>query len=342
MGYGKPTVGGLFVRALRAYNGTAVALSEPQLFALQRLLVLHARDDAAELTPEEEVWLRIALAAIPGTILKAADEDADVEGREDVSHEEWLRFFIGKRRPHPSTPPSTTPSRAHTASTTRSPTRQAARRPPPGICPFEEWLHDEYDGLGFLELQAAGLAFLAGSRMFGGLGGAAATDRPAPILGPTRLAGKTGRDRSARSPPTARPCGRCSRLSPQTPRRQAREILPFLRRPALRQADGRAMVIAPRADPGLALARRHLLAALPHRREQGAGGAKTRFFHFHGFLHERYATPPRLYVAHPWAACAAGRLGAAGVVHSGRRRTQQDGTSLTSDVILDDGTDHRA
>jgi hypothetical protein len=36
--------------------------------------------------------------------------------------------------------------------------------------------------------------------------------------------------------------------SPQTARRQAREILPFLQFPALQQSDGRAMVIAPRAE----------------------------------------------------------------------------------------------
>ena len=253
------------MRALRAYNGTAVALSEPQLFALQRLLVLHARDDAAELTPEEEVWLRIALAAIPGTILKAADEDADVEGREDVSHEEWLRFFIASGGLHENAAFDHALARAHRIYHEIA-NSQAARNHA-RYCPFEEWLQDEYDGLGFLELQAAGLAFLAGSRMFGG-----SEEPPLLIdhtyLDPTQLAGKTAHDPSARSPPTAQPCGRCSRLSPQTARRQAREILPFLRHPALRQEDGRVMVIAPRADPGLAIARRHLLAALPHRREQ--------------------------------------------------------------------------
>jgi hypothetical protein len=38
-------IGACFVRALRAFEGHAVAICEPQLFALQRLLVLHARDD---------------------------------------------------------------------------------------------------------------------------------------------------------------------------------------------------------------------------------------------------------------------------------------------------------
>lgn len=57
--------GDCFVRALREFDGHAVAISEPQLFALQRLLVLHARDDVAELTPLEHARMRTALAAIP-------------------------------------------------------------------------------------------------------------------------------------------------------------------------------------------------------------------------------------------------------------------------------------
>jgi hypothetical protein len=325
------TVGGLFVRALRAYDGTAVALSEPQLFALQRLLVLHARDDAAELTPEEQVWLRIALAGIPGTILKAADEDADVEGREDVSHEEWLRFFIASGGLHENAAFDHALARAHRIY--HEIANSSAARHHRRYCPFEEWLQDEYDGLGFLELQAAGLAFLAGSRMFGG-----SEEPPLLIdggyLDPTQLAGKT--DAIFRAIAADRSTLReMFERSPQTARRQAREILPFLRYPALRQEDGRVMVIAPRAIQGW-LSPAGTYWRLFHIAESKGRRRKTRFFHFHGFLHERYALH-LAYAAHPGQP-ARRSVGAAGVVHP-ETKYEQNGGSLTSDVILDEGTD---
>jgi hypothetical protein len=324
-------VGGLFVRALRAYDGTAVAISEPQLFALQRLLVLHARDDAAELTPDEHVQLRIALAAIPGTILKAADDEAQVEGRDDVTHEEWLRFFIASGGLHQNAAFDHALARAHRIYHVIA--NSSAARHHRRYCPFEEWLQDEYDALGFLELQSAGLAFLAGSKMFGG-----SDEMPVLIergyLDTTRLAGKI--DTIFRAVAADRATLReMFEQSPQTARRQAREILPFLRYPALRQQNGQAMILSPRGIQSW-LSPAGTYWRLFHIAERKGRRWKDRFFHFHGFLHERYVLH-LAYVAHPDQPRRR-LLGTAGVVHS-ETPYEQEGTSLTSDVIIDQGTD---
>jgi hypothetical protein len=325
--------GECFVRALRQFGGHAVAISEPQLFALQRLLVLHARDDAAELTPEDHALLRTALTAIPGTILKAADEDTRIEERDpgDITTEEWLRFFIGSGGLTQNAAFDHALARAHRiyGVIANSPAAKKQQR----FCPFEEWLQEEYEGLGFLELQAAGVAFLAGSRMFGG-----SDDTPLLIdrgfFDTTRLAGKTETiTRALASDRTALKA--MFEHSPQTARRQAREILPFLRFPALLQADGRAMVLSPRAIQAW-LSPAGTYWRLFHIAEKKGSKWKTRFFHFHGFLHERYVLH-LAYTAHPGQP-GRRRLGAAGVIHP-ETSYVQDGASLTSDVIVDNGTD---
>src|SRR6266508_4186752 len=68
--------------------------SEQQLFALQRLVVLHARDsEASDLTPEEQEWIRVALLWTPDAVLDpklGIDEDEQA----DLTDERWLRFFV--------------------------------------------------------------------------------------------------------------------------------------------------------------------------------------------------------------------------------------------------------
>jgi hypothetical protein len=328
-------IGEFFVRALREWDGHAVAISEPQLFALQRLLVLHARDggEGDELTSEEHGTLRAALAGIPGTILKAADEDTRIEHRSpaDITTEEWLRFFIGSGGLTQHAALDHALARAHRIYHLIA--NSSAARHHERFCAFEEWLQEEYDGLGFLDLQAAGLAFLAGSRMFGGSEGPPLLiDRG--YLDTTRLGGKI--DAIFRAIAADRPTLKAMfERSPQTARRQAREILPFLRFPALLQTDGRAMVIAPRAIQGW-LSPAGTYWRLFHIGESKGQKFKIRFFHFHGFLHERYVLH-LAYTAHPGQPRRR-RLRAAGVVHS-ETPYAQAGTSLTSDVIVDNCTD---
>jgi hypothetical protein len=327
-------IGEFFVRALREFNGRAVAISEPQLFALQRLLVIHAREDAAgDLTPAEHAAVRTALAAIPGTILNAADEDMRIEERDaaDITTEDWLRFFIGSGGLTRNVAFDHALARAHRiyGVIANSP---AARRHP-RYCPFDDWLREEYDGLGFVDLQAAGFAVLAGSRMYGGLG-----EPPVLIEGsyldPTRLGGKMDTIFRALSADRATLRAAFTR-SPQSPRRQAREILPFLQYPVLCQADGRGMVIAPRAIESW-LSPAGTYWRLFHIAKAKSAAWKDRFFHFHGFLHERYVLH-LAYTAHP-GQMSRRRVGAAGVIHS-ETLYAQNGTSLTSDVIIDNGTD---
>lgn len=326
-------IGELYARALRAFDGKAVAISEPQLFALQRLLVLHARDDTAELTADEHVQLRIALAGIPGTILKAADDDTRIEERDApaVSNEDWLRFFIGSGGLTHHAALDHALARAYRIYHVIA--NSPAARNHPRYCPFEEWLREEYDGLGFLELQAAGFAILAGSKMFGG-----AEEPPVLIergyLDPTRLADKI--DTIFRAIAADRSTLReMFERSPQTARRQAREILPFLRFPALRQEDGLAMVLSPRAIQSW-ISPAGTYWRLFHIAEKKGRQWKDRFFHFHGFLHERYVLH-LAYVAHPDQPRRR-LLGAAGVIHP-ETKYERQGTSLTTDVIIEQGTD---
>lgn len=328
-------VGDLFARALRSYNGHAVVISEPQLFALQRLLVLHAREDNADdLTPEQHAALRTALASIPGTILKEADEDTRVHEQDGIDHlapEEWLRFFIGSGGLTQNAAFDHALARAHRIYSVIANSRAARRHP--RYCPFESWLRETYEGLGFTDLQAAGLAALAGSRMFGG-----AEEPPLLIepgyFAPSALASKSETIFGALSTDRETLKAMFER-SPQTARRQAREILPFLQYPALRQADGRAMVIAPRAIQGW-LSPAGAYWRLFHIAQSKGPRWKTRFFHFHGFLHERYVLQLS-YAAHPDQRRRR-LLRTAGIVHK-ETPYKQDGTSLTSDVIVDNGTD---
>ena len=78
-----------------------IALCDVQLFALQRLVMLHARDAPVdeELDRDGMVQLLTALIAVPGTVLSPAefglglplDTDAPADPADDV----WLRFFVG-------------------------------------------------------------------------------------------------------------------------------------------------------------------------------------------------------------------------------------------------------
>jgi hypothetical protein len=326
-------IGEFFVRALLGFGGRAVAISEPQLFALQRLLVLYARDDTADLTRAEDAELRTALAAIPGTILNAADDDMGIEERNltEISIEEWLRFFIGSGGLTQNAAFDHAFARAHRIYhvIANSPAARRDRR----YCPFEEWLRAHYDGLGFLDLQAAGLAFLAGSRMFGGSNGSPMLIERS-YLDTTRLGTKIDTIFRALAADRATLKATFER-SPQSPRRQAREILPFLQFPALLQADGRAMVIAPRAIEGW-LSPAGTYWRLFHIAEARGEAWKDRFFRFHGFLHERYVLH-LAYTAHPGQPSRR-RFAAAGVIHAETPYVQK-GTSHTSDVIVDNCAD---
>ena len=92
--------GSQFAHLARAWlaGGRRVLFSEQQLFALQRLLIIHARDvPLDDESPDEDIFgfLR-ALVAIPGSML-----DPDIEqlahGGDDLplADEAWLTFFVG-------------------------------------------------------------------------------------------------------------------------------------------------------------------------------------------------------------------------------------------------------
>ncbi len=329
--YGQ-TVGELCSRFLRERE-RGVILCDTQLFALQRLIVLHARDADVEeeLDQDGMVSLLTALIAVPGTILGAADTDLgvplDPDAPVDVADEEWLRFFVGTGGL------TTNSSLDHAVARARllykvianSPAAQKQKE----FCPFEDWFHEEY-GFGFTELEAIGFAMLAGFQ-------ATLSEGPPWLIDDCFFSTTRFRERAhdaiaAVSAPREWYVEEFGR-SPQTPRRAAREIVPFLLRPALLQEDGKAAIIAPRAIEGW------LSATGTYWRLFHIAKRKRKldeFFHFHGFLFERYARH-LAYVAHPDQRRRR-LLGTAGIVHA-EVAYEHEGESKTTDVVIELGTD---
>lgn len=327
-----PTVGGLCARFLREREH-GVAVSDVQLFALQRLVMLHARDAPVdeELDRNGMAQLMGAMIAVPGTVLSPAefglglplDTDAPADPADDV----WLRFFVGTgaSTKEGSFDHSIARARLLYHVIANSP----AARKQKDYCPFDEWLRDAYHGFGFEELQAIGFAMLAGFN-------ATLSKGPPHLIDDHFFSTTSLRDRSRDAVAAVSAEREWYRAefgkSPQTELRAAREIVPFLLRPALRQEDGRAAIIAPRAITGW-LSPSGTYWRLFHvaKREKKL----DEFFRFHGFLFERYVRHLAC-VAHPDQRRR--RLVGTGVVH-GDYPYKHEGESKTSDVAIDHGTD---
>ncbi len=140
-----------------------VLFSEQQLFALQRLVLLYARDGVVDEDQSQEEYMALfaALFAVPGSIL-GAGTGIDEEQPARVEDERWMRLFVG-----------------HGGFVGRGALRNElgravrlyaqiatseALRSHPDYCPVDEWLDEEL-GLSIVELQALGFALHAGSKM---------------------------------------------------------------------------------------------------------------------------------------------------------------------------------
>jgi hypothetical protein len=324
--YGTSAVGVACMLYLRSRDRVAI-FTEQQLFALQRLLVLHASDELADdLSPEQYDNIRLALFYIPGTVLQ--DEVGDPEP-EYVSDPYWLRRFVSLGSFAAANNVKHDLARTHRLYSVIAESRVARNHI--DYCPIDEWLRDSYE-LSFLELQALGTALLFGSKII--------VNGEMPVtVRRDYFAAASCRDRldgGLRALVADRDWYRTQfSKSPEDPRRAAFEIQPFLRRPGLRQTDGSVVTVAPRAMSSWlsATGTYYRLFDLVRADEQ----ARLRFTRFNGFLEESYA---RLLVhaAHPNQRSRR-LVGAAGRVYGEVTYLKRKNEFKTPDVIIDAGTD---
>jgi hypothetical protein len=311
-------------------NPRKTVFSEQQIFALQRLLVLHARDEAGDsLSDEESERLRWALLWVPDTILDAelnleADEDFNLED------ERWLRFFVGHGglASHGSLRHEL--ARAHRIYAVIAKSPWARRHV--DFCDLDGWLREKY-GMSFVELQVLGFGLFAGSKTRD-LEGPPVLVAPE-YYAPTRLGDRAESAFPAFAAPREWFREEFERTS-EHPRRAGFEIQPFLRRPALIQADRRMAVLAPRAIEGWLSASGAYYRFLDLARDKGEE-MRERFSRFNGLLVERYAVHVT-HVAHPDQRRRKA-LGGAGGVHRERAYRVRGGESKTSDAAIDLGAD---
>jgi hypothetical protein len=327
--YGESPVTAACAMFLRAHEN-GVIVSEQQLFALQRLLVLHARDVAADdLTAGEQTSLRTALLYLPGTILDADGDlgEGDIDSIED---ERWVRYFIGNGglAAHGSIKHDL--ARAHRMYEVIA--KSSAARHNGDYCPLDEWLQSSC-GLSFLELQAVGFALYAGSKIGESEVPPVALDES--FFASTALDSRVGRAFDAIAGPREW-FERAFEGSAEHPRRAAFETQPFLRRPCLRQSDGKLIVLAPRGIQAWLSATGAYYRFLDLARDLGSA-ERNRFSRFNGWLHERYVRH-LTYVAHPHQDRR--RLAGSGrVMPETTYRVPRRGESKTSDVAIDLGPD---
>ena len=310
-----------------------VVLSHPQLFALQRLLVLEAGADevADALSPEAASLLMHALFAVPDTILSEALDDADHPRADsfDPADEMWLRLFVGNGGLVNVDTPQYELARGHRlfgelASSSRA-------RSDPDFCPVDDWLVEAY-GLDYNELQAFGIGLWTGFGTFSQEG-----EFPS-LVERTCYAKTLLRDRAERGFDAfvaTREWYRAAFLaSAESPRRAALYHTPFLARPGLLQCDGKIAVIAPRAVETWLGVKGAYYRLLELSRLRGDATLR-RFQRFFGRLMEWYAldVAQHAYPPLPTTLSYAGRVVGEQVYRAGRQEKK------TSDIALDLGFD---
>jgi hypothetical protein len=306
--------------------------SEQQAFALQRLLLLHAEGRPAEdLTKEEQARLLWALLWIPDTILDPdLGGDATLPGWE-LADERFLRFFVANGGLAGHTAFKHELARAHALYhvIANSPTARRHR----DYCPLDGWLEERY-GLDFVGLQTFGFSFFARSNVGDREGGAllyANKDYFAPNL----LVAQYDKAIEAIAAPREWFEAEFSQ-SKEKPRRAAWEIQPFLRRPALLQRDGNAVVLGLRALEGWLSSTGAYYRLFDLARARGEAEME-RFRRFNGWLQERYVRQ-LTHIAHPYANRRV-LAGSGRVLGQQPYKVKRRGESMTSDVAVDLGLD---
>ncbi len=313
-------------RFLRAHE-RGVVISEQQLFALQRLLILHARDvDADDLSPDELDSIRLALFFLPGTVLDAGQ--SVVGDATDVDDERWLRYFVGNGGLVERRALGHDLARAHRMYDVIAKSSRARRYH--DYCPLDEWLRERYM-LSFVEFQGLGLGLYAGSRIL------AKTVPPVTVTAnfyaTTSLGDRVERGFEALA--EERSWFREQfESSPEHPRWAAFETQPFLRRPALRLRDGRLMVLAPRAIEGWLSATGTYYRLLDLARDR-SDQEMDRFRRFNGWIQENYVR----HLAHAALPGKRSLPGSGRVIPEITYRVPRRGELKTSDVAVDLGID---
>jgi hypothetical protein len=312
-----------------AGNERGAIFSEQQLFALQRLLVLHASDDEADdLTPDQHAALRMALLFVPGTVLSTHDEEL-ADAPDVLDDERWLRYFVGNGGFAAHGWLKHDMPRAHMLYEVLAKSRLVAGHV--DFCPLEEWLQAEYR-MSFVELQAFGFVIFAGSHV-------GVNDGPPLAVKPDYFSSSAFATRTEdgfKAFAADRAWFQSEFLrTPETPRRAAYDIQPFLRRPALRQPDGTALVAAPRAIEGWLSATGAYYRFIDLARAED-DETRMKFSRFNGLLQEHYAR--RLtHIACPYPK-RRGTL-AVGKVYGEQPYRKRKQEMRTSDVAIDLGTD---
>lgn len=307
-----------------------VVFSEQQLFTLQRLLILHARDVPldGDTTDEDFLGFLKALVAIPGSMLSADRDFAEAGDDVPISDERWLSFFAGHGGLLGQAGLVHALGSAHHLYEVLA--NEDAEPGRPGYCPLGEWLKEEY-GLSLVELQAFGFAFHAMTNLV--------PQDITPIneedFQGTRLADRAGLGLGALTADREwfRKQFEPSRMDE---RRAAFEVTPFLQRPGLRLADGGILPLAPRATEAWLGPTGAYYRLFDIARAKG-DRLREQFTRFNGYLVERYALRLAEEACQPPASSSL--LWIAGSVHGDRPYTTSDGEQRTPDIAIDCGTD---
>lgn len=306
--------------------------SEQQAFAWQRLLLLHAQDRPAEdLTRAEQARLLWAFLWIPDALL-----DPDLEADEeltgwDLADERLLRFFVSNGGLASRAAFRHELARAHTLFHVIANSRAARRHR--DFCPLDEWLGERY-GVNFVELQTFGFAFFARSNV-GDRDGGQLLFTSEEYFAKTGLAAQYPRALEAIAAPREWFEAEFA-ASQEDPRRAVYEFQPFLRRPALLQRDGNAVVLGLRALEGWLSATGAYYRFFDIARSRSKTDME-RFRRFNGWLQERYIRQ-LTHLAHPYPRRRA-LAGSGRVMGEQPYRVRGKGESMTSDVAIDLGVD---
>ena len=307
-----------------------VVFSEPQLFALQRLLVLHADDSEGEgLTEAQAAMLIRALFTVPDAILDEALGDAAGVDGSDPEDEIWIRLFIGNGGLVGFDGPMPELSRGYRLFAELA--RSERARSHHDFCPLDEWLVDEY-GLNYVEMQALGIGLWTGSQMYADEGEhPMLVERGCYDSTPLRDRATRGFDAFVASREWYK--GAFTRHR-DTARRAALFHTPFLERPGLLQRDGRIATVAPRAVEGWLGVKGAYYRLLGLARQRGPQSLQ-RFQRFFGKLLEWYAVEvaEAAYPSQPTTLHYAGRVMPEQTYRVGRQEKK------TCDVAIDLGLD---
>lgn len=310
-------------------NERAAIFSEQQLFALQRLLVLHASDEETDaLTPEQDIDLRLALFYTPGTVL-TLDDDLETAEPESIDDERWVRYFIGNGGFAAHGWLKHDVARARRIYEVIANSNHAKKRDEANYCPLAEWLQNGYR-MSLTELQAFGFVIYAGSHTNQQDGGPLAVMPD--YFASTAFADRVEDGFSAFAADRAWYRTEFERSS-ENPRRAAFETAPFLRRPGLRLANGSVLVTSPRAIESWLSSTGTYYRLFDLARGKNSATRK-KFTRFNGTLQEIYVR----HLAHVAYPDPERRLGV-GLVYGEHEYGKGKQTLKTSDVIIDLGLD---